>query len=339
MWAYLVRRTAWAAAVFVAVTLGTYVVFFVVAERSPQSVQGRGALVAQAARNERLRELERPVLVQYAHYLRGLAGGSLGRSDSTRRSVDDVVLPAVPVTASLLAGGILIWLAVALVVGVHSALRPRSLLDRVSMVAVLVGISAHPVWIGLVLAYLLGYRAHLFPISGYCDFFSPAPGRCGGPVQWFWHLLLPWLTLAVFFAAMYVRMVRANVLESLDEDWVRTARAKGASEWQVIRRHVLRNALLPVVTMLGMDVGLAVGSAAFVEVVFGMPGLGRVAIEHLGLVRSVDTGNYAPLDLPIIAGTVVVITGAIVVANLLADLAYSWLDPRIAPEGEAAGIW
>jgi peptide/nickel transport system permease protein len=338
MWAYLVRRSAWALAVFVAVTLGTYVTFFVVAERSPQSVQGRGNLLRGGDRDRRILELQQPVVIQYAHYLRQLARGSLGSSDSTRRSVNDVVLRAVPVTASLIIGGLAIWLTVALIVGIHSAMRPRSLLDRVAMIGVLIGISAHPVWIGLVLGYLLGYKAHLFPITGYCDFFNPPAGRCGGPVEWVWHLLLPCLTLAVFFAAMYVRMVRATVMEALDEDWVRTARAKGASEWYVIRHHVLKAALLPVVTMLGMDIGLAIGSAAFVEVVFGLPGIGRVAIEHLGLVRTVDTGNYAPLDLPITAGCVVVVTAVIIVGNLAADLLYSWLDPRIEPSGEPISV-
>jgi peptide/nickel transport system permease protein len=333
MWAYLLRRTLWAAAVFVAVTLGTYVTFFVIAERSPQSVQGLGGRERLIQRAAHLRQLDRPVLVQYANYLRGLAHGSLGQADSTRRSVNDVVLRAVPVTACLVIGGILMWLTIALVVGIHSAMRPRSLLDRFAMVGVLIGISAHPVWIGLVLGYLLGYKAHLFPITGYCELFTPAPGRCGGPVQWLWHLLLPCFTLAVFFAAMYARMIRARVLEALDEDWVRTARAKGAGELYVIRHHVLRHALLPVVTMLGMDIGLALGSASFVEVVFGLPGVGRIAIEHLGLIRAVETGNYAPLDLPIIAGCVVVITGVIIAANLAADLLYSWLDPRIDATG------
>jgi peptide/nickel transport system permease protein len=339
MGAYILRRSFWAVAVFVAVTLATYVTFFVVADRAPGAVQGRGTLVRRTAANEaQLRQLSDPVVVQYARYLRQLARGSLGVADSTHRSVNDVVVRAVPVTASLLIGAILIWTAVAVVVGIHSALRPRSLIDRVTMIAVLLGISAHPVWIGLVLAYLLGFKAHVFPLTGYCDFFSPAPGRCGGPVQWAYHLLLPWITLAAFFAAMYVRMVRANVLEALGEDWVRTARAKGASEWYVVRRHVLKAALLPVVTMLGMDIGLAIGSAAFVEIVFGLPGVGRVAIEHLGLVRTVDTGSYAPLDLPIIAGTVVVITAVIIVANLAADLLYSWFDPRIDPKGEPVRI-
>ena len=337
MVSYILRRFLGAVAVFVAVTLGTYVTFFVIAERVPQAVQGLGRN-RDVDRARHLANLDDPVLVQYANYLKGIAHGSLGQADASRQSVNDVVLRAVPVTASLLVGAIVIWMLIAVVVGVHSALRPRSFVDRAAMVAVLIGISAHPVWIGLVLGYLLGYKAHMFPITGYCDFFDPPPGRCGGPVQWAYHLMLPCFTLAVFFAAMYVRMVRAGVLEALDQDFVRTARAKGAPESHVIRRHVLRNAMLPVVTMLGMDVGLALGSAAFVEIVFGLPGLGRVAIEHLSLVRTVQTGNFAPLDLPIIAGVVVVMTLVIIAANLVADIALTFLDPRIEVDGEALEI-
>ena len=334
---YVVRRCAGAVAVFVAVTLATYITFFVVAERVPQSVQGLGR-ARDVDRAAHLANLDDPILVQYGRYLLGIAHGSLGQADASRQSVNDVVLRAVPVTAALIVGAMLMWMTIAIVVGVHSALRPRSFADRTAMVAVLIGVSAHPVWIGLVLGYLLGYKAHLFPITGYCEFFHPPPGRCGGAVAWAYHLILPCFTLAVFFAAMYVRMVRAGVMEALDQDFVRTARAKGAPEWHVLSRHVLRLALLPVVTMLGMDIGLALGSAAFVEIVFGLPGLGRVAIEHLSLVRTVQTGNFAPLDLPIIAGVVVVMTGVIVVANLAADLALTFLDPRIDPVGEPVEI-
>src|SRR3954447_12795299 len=337
MVSYILRRFLGAVAVFVAVTRATYVTFFVIAERVPQSVQGLGRN-RDVDRAAHLANLDDPVLVQYASYLKGIAHGSLGQADASRQSVNDVVLRAVPVTASLLVDAIVMWMLIAVVVGVHSALRPRSFADRAAMVAVLIGVSAHPVWIGLVLGYLLGYKAHLFPITGYCEFFSPPPGRCGGPVQWAWHMILPCITLAVFFAAIYVRMVRANVMDALGEDWVRTARAKGATEWHVIRRHVLKAALLPVVTMLGMDVGLAIGSAAFVEILFGLPGVGRVAIEHLGLVRTVDTGSYAPLDLPIIAGTVVVITAVIIVANLAADLLYSCFGRRIEPTGDPVKV-
>ena len=147
---------------------------------------------------------------------------------------------------------------IALPIGILSALRPRSLFDRTSMVFVLIGISAHPVWIGLILSYVVGFKLGWTPITGYCDFFNPTTD-CGGPVQWAWHMILPWITFAILFAALYVRMIRANVMETSNEDYVRTARAKGAPEQVVIRSHILRNALLPVVTMLGMDIGVALG--------------------------------------------------------------------------------
>ena len=335
MFAYLVRRLLWAAMLVIAVTVVTYVIFYAIPANPARLACGQRATPQCVQRAAHFLGTDRPVYVQYAKFLdRLVIHHSLGRSFTNRQSVNSTILNAAPVTASLVFGGMLIWLMVAIPIGILSALRPRSLLDRVTMTFVLIGISAHPVWIGLLATYFLGFKASLFPISGYCNFFNNS-GGCGGPVQWAWHMLLPCLTLAVFFAAMYVRMVRANVIEALDEDWVRTARAKGASELWVVRGHVLRNALLPVVTMLGMDVGLAIGSAGFVEIVFGLPGVGRVAIENLGLVRTIETGNYAPLDLPIIAGAVVVITATIIVANLAADLLYSWLDPRIDPSGEA----
>ncbi len=339
MWTYLLRRLAWAGVVFVAVTLVTFVIFYVIPSSGPQSVQGRQTRTRDVARTARDLGLDRPLVVQYADFLRRLAQGSLGRSYTQRRSVDEIVLRAAPVTASVIVGGVVIWLAIGLSVGILSALRPRSLLDRAAMVAVLIGISVHPIWLGFLLAWLLGAKAHVFPVGGYCDFFHPdAHARCGGPAEWAWHLVLPCLTLAVFFAAMYVRMIRASVLDVLDEDYVRTARAKGASERRVVVRHVLRNALLPLVSMVGMDVGLALGAAAFVEVVFGLPGLGHVAFEHLGFIRSVDTGSYVPVDLPVTAGIVVVLTSTIIVTNLLADLVYCWADPRIGLRGRSVPV-
>jgi peptide/nickel transport system permease protein len=202
-------------------------------------------------------------------------------------------------------------------IGILSALRPRSLLDRLAMVFVLVGISAHPVWIGLIFAYFIGFKAGLTPITGYCDFINPS-GDCGGPVQWAYHLILPWITFAILFAAVYVRMIRANVMEALTEDYVRTARAKGAPEWLVMRSHVLRNAMLPVVTMLGMDIGLGLGGAVFTETVYGLPGLGKTAITAINGV-----------DLPVLQGIVVFSTTMIIFFNLLVDVFYAWIDPRI----------
>ena len=231
--------------------------------------------------------------------------------------MNDVVARAAPVTASLVLGGAVLWLLVSVPVGVFSALRPRSLLDRGTMVFVLIGISAHPVWIGLILAYFLGYKAGLFPISGYCDLVNPAT-ECGGPAQWAWHLVLPWLTFAFLFMATYVRMIRASTMETLNEDYVRTARAKGAPESQVIRAHVLRNSLLIIVTILGMDIGLALGGAIFTENGFGLPGLGKVAIDAINAY-----------DLPIVQGVVVFATLSIIVFTLIVDIVYAVVDPRI----------
>ena len=228
-----------------------------------------------------------------------------------------IVKAAAPVTISLVIGGAILWMLIALPIGILSALRPRSLLDRGAMIFVLIGISAHPVWLGLLLSYFIGYRLGLTPLGGYCDLVNPSTA-CGGPVQWAHAMILPWITFAILFAALYVRMIRANVMEAMNEDYVRTARAKGAPEHQVMRSHVLRNAMLPVVTMLGMDIGLAMGGAIFTESVFGLPGIGRTAVVAL-----------EGFDLPTVQGIVVFATVAIIVFNLAVDLLYAVIDPRI----------
>jgi peptide/nickel transport system permease protein len=242
----------------------------------------------------------------------------LGFSFANRQWVRDVVATAAPVTASLVVGGAILWLLISVPIGVVSALRPRSLVDRASMTGVLVGISTHPVWIGLIGAWLIGYKAGILPITGYADFFNPAPGEPGGPWQWFRHLILPWFTFAAVFAALYVRMIRANVMETLNEDFVRTARAKGAPEWVVMRSHILRNALLPIVTMLGMDISVALGGAVFTETIYSLPGLGNT------IVNSINNVDY-----PVTMGVVVFATLSIIVINLIVDLLYAVIDPRI----------
>ena len=169
------------------------------------------------------------------------------------------------------------------------------------------------------LSYLFGYRWGLTPITGYCDLVNPSTGTsCGGFVDWAYHLLLPWITFAILFAALYVRMIRASVLESLDEDYVRTARAKGGSSVHVLRHHVLRNAAIPVVTLVGMDVGLAFAGTVFVENAFGLPGMGRTVVRAL-----------TQRDLPLILGVMLVVTTAIVFFNIIVDLLYAALDPRV----------
>jgi peptide/nickel transport system permease protein len=321
MFRYLIRRLLWAAVLFVAVTMVTYVIFFITPADPARLVAGRGATDADVARAAEFLGLNDPVPVQYLRFLRRLViDQSLGFSFATRQEVNDIVGRAAPVTASLVFGGAVAWMLVSLPVGILSALRPRSLLDRAAMVFVLIGVSAHPVWIGLIFAYFFGYKwgdiTHL-PITGYADFINPATAE-GGPLEWFRHMILPWATFALLFSALYVRMIRANVMETMNEDYVRTARAKGAPESRVLRSHILRNAMLPVVTILGMDIGLALGGAIFTETVYSLPGLGNMAI------RSIEQ-----LDLPVTQGIVVFATLAVIAFNLLVDILYAAIDPRI----------
>jgi peptide/nickel transport system permease protein len=315
---YLIRRVLWAMVLFVCVTIVTYVIFFIIPANPAQLAAGKSATPDRIREVEHFLGIDQPVYVQYWRFLKRLVvHQSLGTSFATRQDVNEIVLRAAPVTASLVFGGVLFWMLLAVPIGILSALRPRSLLDRASMTFVLIGISAHPVWIGLILAYVFGFKLAWFPISGYCDVINPSTD-CGGPAQWAYHMALPWATFALLFAATYTRMIRANVMETMNEDYVRTARAKGAPESRVMRSHVLRNAMLAVVTMLGMDIGIALGGAIFTETVFGLPGMGKVAIESIF--------NF---DLPITQGVVVFGTLMIIVFNLFVDLFYAWIDPRI----------
>ena len=222
--------------------------------------------------------------------------GSLGRSYFNRRSVNELVFTSAQVTAALVLGGMLFWLAIAIPIGILSALRPRSLLDRGGMIFVLIGISCHPIWIGSILLYVFSFRLGWLPNGGYCDMFQTG-GGCFGPRQWAMHLILPWIAYGLLFAALYTRMIRSFTIEALREDHVMTARAKGGSECHVIRHHVLRQVALPVVTMLGMDLGIFLASAVFVETVFGLPGIGTLLVN--ATIR---------LDLPVLVGITVFVT-------------------------------
>jgi peptide/nickel transport system permease protein len=317
---YLIRRLLWACVLFVAVTVVTYVIFYVIPADPAKLFAGKAARPEDVERVAANLGLDRPFYVQYWKFFEKLVfHGSLGTSFASRQEVNTIVADAAPVTASLIFGGAIFWMVLAVPVGILSALRPRSLMDRAAMVFVLIGISAHPVWIGLIFSYFFGYKLGLTPIAGYCDVINPPLGaNCGGPVQWAYHMLLPWATFMILFAALYVRMIRANVLEAMHEDYVRTARAKGAPEWVVMRSHVLRNAMLPVVTMLGMDIALGLGGAVFTETIYGLPGLGNV------LINSLDG-----FDFPTTVGITVFGTTAIIIINLFVDLVYAVIDPRI----------
>src|SRR5512132_567499 len=313
---FVIARLLASIFLYFAITLFVFVVFFVMPQPTIRA-PGRGGNASEYDIHNALR-LHGTLPDQYAQFTWGLVRhGSLGQSYSNRREVKDMIFNAAPVTLSLLAGGLVFWLLMAVPIGILSAMRPRSLLDRGGMVFVLIGVSAHPAWLGLVLGWLLGFHWHIFPFTGYCEIFSPTT-ICGGPTQWAYHLLLPWFTFALLFAAIYARMIRASVLETLDEEYVRTARAKGAGEAKVLKSHVLRNAMLPIVTMVGMDIGTALGGVIFIESVFGLPGLG-------GMLRQAITAK----DLPVILGVVTFTTIGILILNLIIDISYAFIDPRV----------
>jgi peptide/nickel transport system permease protein len=321
---YLVRRVLWAAVLFLVLSAFTFVIYFVIPGTGQRAVTIRQGTQLQV--RDQL-TLTGPVTHQYLQFVERVAThGSLGRSYFNRRPVNDLVLTSASVTACVVVGGILLALLFAIPIGVLSAMRPRSKLDRAGMVLVLLGVSVHPAFVALILAFLFAHTLHWLPNAGYCNLFHPSLG-CGGPRQWANHLILPWTTFALPFAAIYTRMVRAYLIEALGEDHVLFARAKGAPELRVIRDHALRPSLAPLVTMLAVDAGtcfvgtMAGGTMAatlFVENVFGLPGLGTLLVN--AAVR---------LDLPVMVGVTVFVTTLILVLMVVADVATGLLDPRV----------
>ena len=307
---------------FLSVTVVTFIIFFVIPSEDDQASLGRGGADVDIRTTV---QIDGPIYEEYAEFLRKIVTqGSLGDSWVLRgQEVNEILVRAAPITLSLVIGGALLWMLIALPIGVLSALYPRSATSRLTTVFVLIGISAHPLWMGLMLSYLVGAKLGLTPTGGYCEVFSPAT-NCGGPAQWAYHLLLPWFTFALMYAAIYARMIRASTLETLNEDYVRTARAKGAPEWLVLRSHVLRNAMLPVVTMLGMDIAVSLGATLFVETAYGLPGLGRLFATSL-----------ARRDFPVLLGITIYTTLVVVVVNFLIDVLYGFLDPRAKIEARS----
>jgi peptide/nickel transport system permease protein len=320
--AFVIKRLVWALLLACLITLITFVIFFVLPRNQPGS--NRQGIVAPNLQTQYNLQ-SKSIPEQYVQFMRHVVHGDLGQSLRQSVEVTQVIRDALPVTLSLIIGGTLFWLLIAFPIGMLSALRPRSLIDKGLMAFVLIGVSAHPVWLGLTFSYLLGYRVHAFPVAGYCDFlYDPhSSNQCGGPRYWAYHMILPWFTFALLFAALYARMIRASLLETMDEDYVRTARAKGAGGWRIMRKHVLHNALLPVVAMLSMDmVSISFTGVVFIETVYQLPGLGQT------LYRALISN-----DLPVILGVVIVVSFAVTIANLIADLLYCLIDPRLDLRG------
>jgi peptide/nickel transport system permease protein len=293
------------------------VIFYVFPSADPAALRaGRSASPELVAQIRHQLGLDQPVYEQYWLYVKGIVlHFDLGFSYQNDESVRAQIFSRLPATASLAIGAFVIWIAIGIPIGIVSALRPRSAVDRVAMGGALVAISAPVYWLGLVALFVLARgtgRLGLLPGAG-----SYVP-ITQDPVGWLSSLVLPWFVLAAAFAAFYARMARANMLETLNEDYVRTARAKGASERQVILRHALRGALTPIVTIAGLDIGLLLGGAVLAETVFNIPGVGRFAYDSI--INS---------DLPSIQGTVLFGAFFIILANLVVDVLYAFLDPRV----------
>jgi peptide/nickel transport system permease protein len=313
---FLIRRILTGILVLWVVATGTFFLFFF----RPVDVVARG-LAGRAAPpsviNQVIRNLglDQPILVQYWHFLVHVAHFNLGYSYYNGEKVTTIIAQDLPITASVVIGGVVLWLIGGLSVGIISATRPRSLFDRASTMGVLAGLSLPTFVLGelLIIWVFVPLNQHGFGwiTTGYT-------GLSQGIIPWMGSMILPWITLAVVQAAVYTRLSRGSLLDTMGEDYIRTARAKGLSERRVLFRHGVRAALTPVVSQLGIDIGALLGGVVVVEQVFGLGGLGQDSVQAIGKG-----------DLPLIIGFVLVAALFVVVANIIVDLGYALLDPRV----------
>ncbi|HYM58353.1 MAG TPA: ABC transporter permease [Solirubrobacteraceae bacterium] len=316
---YITRRLFGMVLLLILVSAVTFVIFNVFPSTDPAALRAGRQPTPEVI--ERIRVdlgLDRPKIVQFGDYIyRVFAFQDFGRSFQTNRDVLDQLFENLPATISLAIGGVIVWLTFGLSIGVISAVRHRSLFDRVSIGLSLVAISAPVYWLGLVALYLFAPDFGVFGLQflggqgAYVPFSED-------PVTWLRSLVLPWFVLAASFAAVYSRLLRGSLLDVLGEDYIRTARAKGLSERRVIVRHGVRSAITPVVTVLGLDLGILLGGAILTESVFNIPGVGRLAYD--AILRG---------DLPIVQGTVLFGAFFIIILNLIVDVVYAFLDPRV----------
>ena len=315
---YIVRRLLWATVVVLIVLLLTFAVFFLLPAGDPAlRFAGKSPTPESLALIRERLGLDQPWYEQFGLFVKNFVAGDeygwpgLGYSYNSNVSVLGEVQERAPRTLLLIAGAAFIWVVVGVSIGVLSAVKRRTLVDRLAMGFVLVGISSPVFWLGLMALFIFWRQLGLTGGTGYVPITED-------PIGFFSHMILPWCVLAVLFAATYARMTRNSLLETLGEDYIRTARAKGLPERTVIIHHALRASLAPIVTMFGLDVALLVGGAIITESVFNIQGLGWLAID--------GTLNQ---DLPTVLGVVMVGAVAVVIMNLVVDIAYAFLDPRV----------
>ncbi|WP_104090439.1 ABC transporter permease [Arthrobacter sp. GMC3] len=313
---FILQRIGFGLLVLFLLSVFVFVLFYVSPSDPARIIAGDKATEALMAQIRANLGLDQPVLVQYFHFLGSLLRGDLGYSYRSSLPVADLVLQRIPVTMSLVSGAVVLWLAIGIPIGIASAKHPGSVRDRLGQGFAIVGISFPTFVLGMVVLYLLYFLpskagVNLFPPSGYVPLLED-------PLQWAWHLLLPWTTLALVVAAVYARLTRGQMLEVLGQDYIRTARAKGLSERRITYVHAFRSAMPPLVTQLGIDIGLMLGGVIIIEQVFGLLGVGSLAVS-----------SVAMQDRPVIIAIVLLGGVFVVVANLIVDTAYGMLDSRV----------
>jgi peptide/nickel transport system permease protein len=312
---FIVRRALNLVLVLFAISVITFAIFYVLpgggSAAAAKRIAGRGATTETIATVRRDFGLNDPIYVQYARLMENTLDGSLV-SYVDGSNVQDAIVDGIPATASLVIGAAVLWVVFGVLFGIIGAVYAGRLPDRALNLLATLGISLPVFWLGAMLLYYLTDRVPLLPAGGYV-------GLSDDPWEWFTHLILPWITLATLFIGFYSRVLRSNILDALGADYVRTARAKGLSERRVLVAHVLRSALIPIVTLFGLDFGAAIGGGAILtESVFSLQGVGQYAAERAGL-----------LDLPAIMETTLYAAFFIVLFSALVDVAYAYLDPRI----------
>ncbi|PZR00121.1 MAG: glutathione ABC transporter permease GsiC [Cereibacter sphaeroides] len=303
MGAYLLRRLLQSVLILLGVSFVTFVLLYVLPADPVRQIAGRSATPQTVENIRQQLGLDQPFVVQYARYLGNLVQGDLGRSYLQKTDVAELIWSRLPASLLLMAGGIFCELLIGLTLGILAALRRGQALDQGLMIGSFVAVSAPQFVVGLLLLYVFAVRLGWFPIGGYGTFA---------------HLVLPALTLGILGSGWYSRMMRSSMIEVLRADFIRTARAKGLSQRRVILRHAVPNAILPIIAMIGIDIGVFMGGIVVVESVFGWPGMGQLAWQAIQRV-----------DIPIIMGVTLVSATAIVLGNLVADLIAPMIDPRI----------
>lgn len=303
MLSFIARRLIQAIPVLIGISIITFLLIYYLPADPARMYAGPSATVEAVARIRHELGLDRPLYEQYLTYLVRMTHGDLGFSYRKQAAVVDLILSRLPFTLALILGGVFVELLIGIPVGLAAAIGRGRWADRLGMIIALLGVSAPPFWLGLLLLYWLGFVIPLFPLGG--------PGGLD-------HLVLPALTAGLGGAAWYARMMRSSTLEILSADFVRTAHAKGQRQLRVILGHVLPNAINPIITMAGMDIPWFIGGVVLVERVFDWPGLGRLAVEAIETV-----------DVPLILGTVIVTAFIVVLSSILIDIIQGLVDPRI----------